>query len=300
MGGADEDLMVRESGVTRGQSFVLWATFLVYVAGRVCQQYPDKIPVLAIVAMQVLTPAIFALVHGKIRYGVRGMLVFTGFCMGVGGVSESLSLRTGFPFGHYVFTGLMGPKVLDLPILLVLAYLGIGYCSWVLGRLILGYRDKPLAGMRVVALPLLAGLIMTAWDLSMDPIWATLDRAWIWRDGGSFYGVPWSNFAGWYLTAFVFYLAFSLYCRAYPGQRKVESPGYWRVAILFYGVCAVGNLLVFRPGLFPAAAVDAAGRQWVTGDILLASVLVSLLGMTPMAVVAWVRVGRQEARVVEG
>jgi len=46
--------------------------------------------------------------------------------------------------------------------------------------------------------------------------------------------------------------------------------------------------------------VDAAGRQWVTGDILLASVLVSLLGMTPMAVVAWVRVGRQEARVVEG
>lgn len=292
--------MTAKAGVSRVQSAVLWAAFLVYAAGRVCQQYPDRIPVLAIVAMQVLTPAIFALVHGSIRYGVRGMLVFTSFCMGVGAVSESLSLRTGFPFGRYFFTGLMGPKVLDLPILLVLAYLGIGYCSWVLGRLILSYRDAELTGGRVVALPLLASLIMLAWDFSMDPIWATLDRAWIWRDGGSFFGVPWSNFAGWYLTAFMFYLAFALYCRANPAERAIDSPGYWRVAVLFYLVCALGNLLVFRPGLFPASAIDAAGRQWMTGDILLASVLVSLLLMTPMAVIAWVRLKRQEAGMVAG
>jgi len=269
--------MITNTGVSRGESVLLWATFLVYVVGRVCQQYPDKIPTLTIVAMQVLTPAVFALVHGGIRYGMRGMMVFSAVCLGVGGVSESLSLRTGFPFGHYFFTGLMGPKVLDLPILLVLAYLGIGYCSWVLGR-----------------------LIMLAWDLSMDAIWATLDRAWIWRDGGSFFGVPWSNFAGWYLTAFVFYLAFALYCRAYPAERAIDSPGYWRVAVLLYLVCALGNLLVFRPGLFPASAVDAAGRQWMTGDILLASVLVSLLLMTPMAVVAWVRLRVLEGRMVEG
>jgi len=292
--------MITNTGVSRGESVLLWATFLVYVVGRVCQQYPDKIPTLTIVAMQVLTPAVFALVHGGIRYGMRGMMVFSAVCLGVGGVSESLSLRTGFPFGHYFFTGLMGPKVLDLPILLVLAYLGIGYCSWVLGRLILGYRDEPLTGARVVALPLLASLIMLAWDLSMDAIWATLDRAWIWRDGGSFFGVPWSNFAGWYLTAFVFYLAFALYCRAYPAERAIDSPGYWRVAVLLYLVCALGNLLVFRPGLFPASAVDAAGRQWMTGDILLASVLVSLLLMTPMAVVAWVRLRVLEGRMVEG
>ena len=292
--------MIGTAGLSRLQSVVMWAAFAVYVVGRVCQQYPDRIPVLAIVAMQVLTPALFALVHGSIRYGMRGMVVFSGICLGVVGVSESLSLRTGFPFGHYFFTGLMGPKVMDLPVLLVLAYLGIGYCCWVLGRLILGYRDKALTGARVVTLPLLASLIMLAWDLSMDPIWATLDRAWIWRDGGDFFGVPWSNFAGWYLTAFVFYLGFALYCRANPGQRTVNSPGYWRVAVLFYGVCALGNLLVFRPGLFADAALDGAGRQWATGDILLASVLVSVLVMTPMAVVAWVRVGRNEGRLVEG
>jgi uncharacterized membrane protein len=50
---------------------------------------------------------------------------------------ESLSLRAGFPFGHYRFTNLMGPKLFDLPILLALAYVGMGYLSWILALVIL-------------------------------------------------------------------------------------------------------------------------------------------------------------------
>ena len=42
--------MITNTGVSRGESVLLWATFLVYVVGRVCQQYPDKIPTLTIVA----------------------------------------------------------------------------------------------------------------------------------------------------------------------------------------------------------------------------------------------------------
>ena len=204
---------------------------------------------------------------------------------------ETLSLRTGFPFGHYYFTSLMGPKVMDLPILLVLAYLGIGYCAWVLAVLILGFRDKPLAGTRVMALPLLAGLMMMAWDVSMDSIWATLDKAWIWRDGGIYFGVPISNFLGWYLTAYLFYQAFAFYLRVNPADTKPMQLSLWRAPILVYGICALGNLLVFRKGLFAPTGTDATGKVWATGNILLASVLVSLLVMTPLAVVAWRRSG---------
>jgi hypothetical protein len=116
------------------------------------------------------------LVHGSILYGTRGMAAFTTFCLGIGAACESLSLRTSFPFGHYSFTSLMGPKLLQVPILLVLAYLGIGYCSWVLSLFILGYRNKPLAGARLISLPLLASFIMLAWDLSMEAIWTVLRR----------------------------------------------------------------------------------------------------------------------------
>jgi putative membrane protein len=260
-----------------------------YAAGRVVQQYPGTIPVLLIVALQVVPPAIFAWVHGSILYGVRGMLAFTCSCLGIGCLCESLSLRTGFPFGHYFFTSLMGPKVLDVPILLVLAYLGIGYCSWVLAVLILRHRDKPVSGAHLVALPLLASLIMLAWDVSMDPIWATLDRAWIWRNGGIYFGVPISNFLGWYLTAYLFYQAFALFLRADHALTKSVPLRIWRAAVLIYGICALGNLLVFRKGLFPPTGTDATGRVWITTEILVASVVVSLAVMTPFAALAWFR-----------
>jgi putative membrane protein len=284
-----------DSSVSRGQSIVLWSAFALYVAGRIGQQYPDKIGVLTIVAMQVVAPAVFALVHGSILYRVKGMLAFSGFCMGIGAICECLSLRTGFPFGNYFFTDLMGPKILDVPVLLVLAYLGIGYCSWVLGVVLLGYRNKLLTRTGIFALACVAAFIMMAWDLSMDSIWSTLDRAWIWRDGGMYFGVPLSNFVGWYFTAFLFYLVFAIYCRKVSLQRQIAGSGFWRVAILFYAVCAGGNLLVFRSGLFPVSAIDATGRLWMARDILIASVLVSLLVMAPLAVLAWLRLNAQEA-----
>ena len=284
------------AGTTRSQIVVLSVSLFVYALGRICQLYPDKVPALLIVILQVVPPAVFALVHGSILYRGKGMAVFTGFCLGVASISETLGLRTGFPFGHYHFTSLMGPKFLQMPILLVLAYLGIGYCSWLLALLILRNQGKPLMGAGVITLPLLAALIMMAWDLSMDPIWSTLDRAWIWHDGGMFYGVPLSNLFGWYLTAYLFYQAFALYCRANPVQPVPTSRSYWRCAVVCYGICAFGNLLIFRKGLFPPAAADGSGRLWLTQDILTACVLVSLFVMGPMVLLAWHRVVPQGER----
>src|SRR5271163_2879714 len=82
---------------------------LLYVVGRILQLYSDRVPTLLIVVLHVLPPAAFALLHGSLLYRLRGTLVFTILCLGSGTFFESLSLRTGFPFGHYYFTDLMGP-----------------------------------------------------------------------------------------------------------------------------------------------------------------------------------------------
>jgi uncharacterized membrane protein len=282
-------------GIAKWQTAVLWAALLLYAQSRICQLFPETISIQLIVFMQVVPPAIFAVVHGSILYGVRGMSAFAAFCLGAGALCESLSLRTGFPFGHYRFTDLMGPKILDVPVLLVLAYLGIGYCSWVLSLLIIGSRSRPFGRRRMIAVPLLASFIMLAWDLSMEAIWSTLDRAWIWRDGGSFYGVPASNFFGWYFTSYLFYQAFAVYCGASRRREVPFSRTYWRSAILCYGVCATGNLLIFKAGLFPTGVTDASGRHWITTDILVACALISVLVMAPMAVLAWHRTQEVES-----
>jgi uncharacterized membrane protein len=226
--------------VQKWQEALLWLALLLYLQARICQLFADQLSSLLIVVLHVVPPAAFALVHGSIVYRPKGILLFAVTCLSVGVASESLSLRTGFPFGHYYFTDVMGPKVWSLPVLLVLAYLGIGYCSWVLAVLILGVREKPLHAFHAVAVSALAAFIMLAWDLSMEADWSTVDKAWIWRDGGLYFGVPVSNFFGWYLTAYLFFQIFALYCSS-RGLAPSRTPiRYWRMPILMYAICALG------------------------------------------------------------
>ena len=265
---------------------LLWATLAIYLCARICQLYADRLPTLLVVVLHVVPPAVFALVHGSILYRSKGTLVFTALCLGVGGLSESLSLRTGFPFGSYFFTAVMGPKISGLPILLVLAYLGMAYCSWLLSLLIVGYR-KPIVGLRTVMVPLLASAVLLAWDLSMEADWSTIDRAWIWRNGGPYFGVPLTNFMGWYLTAFVFFQGFALYCRFNAPLPALVPRSYWRAGIFLYAICAAGNLLILRLPMAPAIVFDASGKPWITAHVLIADALVSIFLMGLIVLLAW-------------
>jgi len=183
----------------------LWVLIAIYAVSRVLQIFPGAVPMLAVVALHVLPPAIFGLLHGALVYRWRGILTFSVICLVVGNIFENLSIQTGFPFGHYVFTDVMGPKVFAVPVLLGVAYLGMAYLVWALARLMVGGAYLALTGARVFTVPLIAGFLMTAWDLSMDPVWSTVLHAWTWFEGGAYFGVPVSNFLGWYLTASVFY-----------------------------------------------------------------------------------------------
>jgi putative membrane protein len=272
--------------MVRWSQWWIWAMLLTYVAARVCQMYADRVPTLLMVVLHVIPPAVFAVVHGAAFYGRRAITVFAGLCLGIGVLAEEAALHTGFPFGHYYFTDMMGPKVFDLPVLLALAYLGIGYVAWVLALLILGCANRPLRGVHVVAVPLLASLIMMAWDLAMDPSWSTLYRAWVWKEGGAFFGVPLSNFYGWFLTGFCYYQAFALYCRSRKTNAVPRT--FWLPTVLFYAVCALGNLLILMWPMAPSMGLDGAGTPWLTADVLQACVLVSLLVMMPIAgAAAW-------------
>jgi uncharacterized membrane protein len=276
---------------------VLLALLFLFLVARILQLFAGRVPNLLIVILQVIPPALFALVHGARIYGSRAILIFVTLSLGVGTFFESVGLRTGFPFGHYTFTDLMGPKLFGLPILLALAYVGMGYLSWVLAVVILDCQNEPLSGRTIVLLPLAASLAMTVWDLSMDAVWADIDHAWVWLDGGSYYGVPSSNFLGWFLTVYIFYQVFALYLR---GRASIQAPtSHWRLAILFYAASAAGNLLVVAPLSMGDVFVDASGKRWAISGILWASRLVSILLMMPLSLIAWVKASRPARRPVE-
>jgi len=277
-------------------TLVFWALLSVYAAARILQVFPGKVPIFVVVALHVLPLIVFALIHGATIYGTRGIVTFLAICLVIGNIFENLGIRTGFPFGHYYFTDLMGPKLFGVPILLGLAYLGMAYLSWIVAHLILRNVRSPLAGSHDVTLPLVAGFIMVAWDFSQDPVWSTFMHLWIWQQGGAYFGVPVSNFLGWYLTVYVFYQLFAFYLRGRPANPDPLPASYWQQAVLFYAVSAAGNILVVIPRVGLTVVSDPTGTKWKVSDITRTCALVSIFAMGAFALLAWTGLADQKPK----
>jgi len=260
-----------------------------YTLARALEIIPTAVPGKAVVAVDVLSAMAFALVDGGRHYRWSGILVFTLLCALIGNATENLSVATGFPFGHYQFLELMGPKLFNVPVLLGLAYVGMAYVSWTVARIIVGNRSASISRSQILTLPLVASFIMVAWDLAQDPVWGTILGAWKWRDGGPWFGVPVSNYFGWYLNVFLIYLAFATCLRRLlpttPGEHR---PTLWP-PVIFYAICATGNVLQVFARSAPEVEYDATGKLWRTADILAASALVSIFAMGGFAAIAAVR-----------
>jgi uncharacterized membrane protein len=260
-----------------------------YAVARILEITPNRLPQTAIVALDVLSALAFALVHGARQYSLRAILTFTAICIVVSNVIENVGVLTGFPFGRYYFAGLMGPKIFNVPILLGLAYIGMAYVSFVLASLIAGNPKSHLTGARLVTVPLIASFIMVAWDLAQDPIWATVLRGWVWLDGGPWFGVPITNYQGWFLTVFIICLLFAFCLSKRTHAPTAATNAGLRAAILFYALCAAGNILQRIPKPNPAVVADPTGKLWRVADITAASALVSIFLMGSFAVFAWIR-----------
>jgi uncharacterized membrane protein len=275
-------------------TLALWSFLAIYAIARVLRIVPGRVPMLAVVALHIVPPVLFALFHGAVRYSLRGIVVFVLICLIVGGAVENFGVLTGIPFGHYYFTSVMGPRILFVPVLLALAYVGMAYLSWTLAILILRQASNSvLAGSPAVTVPLIASFIMVAWDVAMDPVWSTVLHAWIWRDGGIYFGVPISNFLGWLFTAYVIFQLFALYVRKRSTSVNPLPRNDWNLAILFYATSAAGNLLLLLPRHSPSVVSDPTGAQWHVAGITAATAVASVFGMGAFALLAWVRFPQQ-------
>jgi uncharacterized membrane protein len=261
---------------------------------------PGALPPLMAIALITLLPFVFVLVHGSVSYRFRDLVVFAVITVVVSNIFENLSILTGFPFGHYYYTDGLGPKLFLVPILIGPAYLGTGYLSWTLARVILGATEQRLPGHSIFTVPLLASFAMVSWDLSFDPTASTINHSWIWLQGGSYFGVPLSNFMGWFLTVFVFFQLFALYLRRQPSvyaQAPAMSRGYWLQAVLFYSVVSLSTPLNMLTHITNSTIADAAGVLWRTQDIYVVSGLVWIFTMIAFTVLGLIKIAELPSAV---
>ena len=150
---------------------------------------------------------------------------------------ELLGVQTGFPFGRYEYTENLGGRIAGVPAVMTLAWM----------TLIL-YAREILLPFR---LPLFfeaigAGLLVTLFDLVIDPVAVNRLEYWRWASGGIYYNIPLTNFGGWFLTGFTAFLLF---------QRKSE-PNIWRLRLGF-SIALFFTLLALIHKLYLAALIGA-------------------------------------------
>ena len=109
------------------------------------------------------------------------------------GVVERVGTKTGLPFGRYAYTSALQPQVAHVPVIVPLAWFGMGLPAREAAHAALGNRSTPTT--RIV----LGSAAITAWDLFLDPQMVG-EGYWAWARRGLYRGIPLSNFGGWFLT----------------------------------------------------------------------------------------------------
>jgi putative membrane protein len=111
-------------------------------------------------------------------------------------LAEHVGTGYGIPFGGYGYTALLGMKVGGrVPALIPLSWFLMSLPSWVVAR-----RAYPRSAWRRITL---AAAMLVAWDLALDPAMSYLTPYWVWEHSGPYYGMPWVNLLGWFVTGVV-------------------------------------------------------------------------------------------------
>lgn len=126
----------------------------------------------------------------------RRALGWVGVLIAYTYVIELIGVATGWPYGSFEYTVDLGPMLGGVPVALPVFFIPLVVNAYLLCLLLLGSRASN-GWLR------LASVIATvvAMDVVLDPGAVSLG---FWSfGGGSFYGVPLSNYAGWVLSATV-------------------------------------------------------------------------------------------------
>src|SRR2546423_10113234 len=263
--------------------------------------FPNHLPVPILIPIFIVVPLAFALLHGAVRYHWSGILTLLVVCLVVSNVLENTSILTGFPFGHYYYTSGLGPKLFLVPLVIGPAYFGTGYLAWVLATVLVGDVRPKGSWFTTFAVPFIASFMMVAWDLGMDPTSSTIRHSWIWEQGGGYFGVPLTNYLGWFFTVYVFFQLFALSLRLRKASREGEEPtlprSYYAQAIVMYAVIGLVIVVSYVVGSTNTAVTDAVGIVWQTTGIPEAEATVSIFTLLFAAALSAVKLLQGSAAV---
>ncbi len=285
----------RNNGLASAILWVLAAAYGVVLVANIL--FGLGIPI----AIVVLISVAFALLHGAVRYGWSGIFVFVVISLVVSNVLENTSILTGFPFGHYHYTDGLGPKLFLVPLLIGPSYFASGYFAWLIGNVLIGEVRRGSSAFLTFAVPFISAFVMVMWDVTIDPRQSTIQQQWIWEQGGGYFGVPLTNYLGWFFTVYVFLQLFALFVRFRPGTQTVKNfpRSHFAQPVLMYALMGLTPILSFVVGGSNTQVTDAAGVVWQTRSIAESLATVSIYTMLFAVALSAVKLIQNPATALE-
>ena len=171
--------------------------------------------------------------HAWAHRGPRWALTFVIVSTGLAFVAEAVGVRTGVPFGDYSYSSSLGPQLLDVPVVVPLAWTMMAYPVFLAARR-LTRRWTAVVG----------SIGLAGWDVFLDPQMVA-DGRWHWSHPTpslpGIHTVPLTNLAGWLGVAFVMMLVL---CVTVPRDRGSETMPAVLLFWTFIG-SVVGNVFWF-------------------------------------------------------
>lgn len=160
--------------------------------------------------------AAFAFLTKRVGWRDASALAVVASAVSLG--AELAGTSTGLPFGEYHYSTMLGYRILGL----VPFPIPISWFYMLVGCLVIVARVRPASDDAATRWrwAMWAGLVLLAWDISMDPAMVRTGH-WIWGQGtffreagwpdwlvsffteDRFYGMPLSNWSGWWITGTV-------------------------------------------------------------------------------------------------
>ena len=132
----------------------------------------------------------------------KAAILWLALCFALGFASEAVGVATGAVFGAYAYGSVLGPQVLEVPLVI-----GLNWAVVVLGAAGLVVRFVPTVRGRPcpVVTALVVGLLTAAFDWLMEPVAIALGY-WSWTGGA----IPLRNYVAWFVISAVFALVWAL------------------------------------------------------------------------------------------
>lgn len=230
----------------------------------------------------ILLGTLAVVMHAAPRFGWGKALTLFVVASGVALLSELGGTNIGLPFGHYHYTPMLGYMIAgDVPYPIPLSWFYMLYCCLAFCGALMATDDSSRTKWRWA---LVSGLFLTAWDVPMEVQMTSVSPAhWVWDldkmpgwapqwlVGPLFYGMPLSNWIGWYLTGVVVSRIMLM----------IVPPTWWQSKVSGF---TFPLILYATNGIMPIATVARHGFWWA-----------AILGLLAMGAPLWLVWRRRRA-----